>query len=236
MGYIYPKNFNKEWRLNIDIKDGVVVGRETEELESFFLNLEQERIPVCLVDINASQGEGSNNPFIHKKLQERKGQYWYAGGVVDIESVEKYMTMGARGVIISSGIYKNDRLNSVFLKELRDNFGINDYIISVDFEENRMVTKGFSESVNMEMELVLEELYTLLSQGTNIQLIDVKVSKMRLQPNLSMLQIVADRYSDIFKLWYGGNICSWDQFLVVQGIGFSPTLGRAYLEGDLGLM
>lgn len=234
MNYLLPPTHIHPgcWRLNIDFMDGCIVHRESDHLVRTIQLLTDENIPICLIDINRSKKKGHNDEMIRNILQDKKGYFWVGGGISNLDRIHLLLETGAKGVILSSAIYENCRINRKFLSSLITQFDTDQLILSIDFYGDEIRTNGFDKSISLQWERGLEEIFEIAP--FQIQLVDVQASSEKLKPNLPLLQAFRQKYSEPV-LWYAGNVGSWQMVETLFDMNICPTVGQAYLRNTLGL-
>ncbi|QUI23852.1 hypothetical protein HZI73_16805 [Vallitalea pronyensis] len=234
---LLPKGFaldNKKWRVNIDISDGKIIGREESDIIKDINMLADNSVPSCLIDIDRSQGRQSQKKLIIDFLQQRPNKFWVGGGVKSFSEMENLLNKGAKGIIVGSAIFNKDGVNTSYIKELSRSFESELFIISIDFYNEKICTKGFTNKTNISKEIVLEQIYDLCKGNCQIQTVDIASSTKRLQPNWCAIESIREKYPKL-EWWYAGNLMSWQDMIKIMNLSVCPTVGRAYLQGKLGL-
>ncbi|MBJ6360568.1 HisA/HisF-related TIM barrel protein [Paenibacillus sp. GCM10012307] len=222
----------KNWRLNVDFFNGTIINREWDNAVQLTQRLTENNVPICLVDINRSKHNGNNDDILLNFISGKQNYYWVAGGVSSIERVNQLIEAGAKGVILSSAMYKNNDIDHTFLRSLMISSLAQKVILSVDFNDSQIRTYGFDGTVDLTWDYVLDTVYRI--GPFQIQIVDVKASIYRKKPNLELLNKIRQKYSEKM-FWYAGNIGSWNEAEVLSKIGFHPAVGQSYLRNELGL-
>lgn len=96
---------------------------------------------IAVIDLDAAINKGDNQPLIKKicSLPDCR----VGGGIRLTETAKKFISWGARKVIVGTKVFENDKINVSFLKKLSQSIGKNRVIIAVDSHGGEIVTHGW---------------------------------------------------------------------------------------------
>jgi len=101
---------------------------------------------VQLIDLDAAKGEGSNQSLVQQVcglLPCRVG-----GGIRSVERAEAMLSLGAKKVILSSALFRENQVDQPFAKALSDRIGAERLIAAVDGKGGKVVIHGWRTSLN----------------------------------------------------------------------------------------
>jgi phosphoribosylformimino-5-aminoimidazole carboxamide ribotide isomerase len=136
---------------------------------------------INVIDLDAAKGEGSNLETIKKIVKKIKCRV--GGGIRTVEKAEEVIKAGAEKVIVSSVVFKDDKIDYQFLKDLTKKIKKEQIIIALDSKKEEVVIKGWRVSTGMNVFDAIKELSPYCSeflctyvdkegmmQGTNLEL------------------------------------------------------------------
>ena len=145
---------------------------------------------VAVIDLDAALGKGDNGAILTRLLTLADCRV--GGGIRTVEQALKWVSLGARKVIIGSQAFLDDTINHTFLGELRDAITPERVIIAIDARNGSIVTKGWRhdtglnvlETVDALEPYAGEFLFTSVENegmmaGTDIDLVKVLRSRSR---------------------------------------------------------
>lgn len=147
----------------IDLMDGAVVqlvqGREKAlEAEAPAVMLEKfAAFPVIqVIDLDAALGRGTNEALVEQIAARHR--VWVGGGVRSVAKAEHLLAAGAEKVIIGTAAFQGDGLNANFLRALADTVGREAIILALDSRADRIVIKGWQESLGVAASEIVPQL------------------------------------------------------------------------------
>jgi phosphoribosylformimino-5-aminoimidazole carboxamide ribotide isomerase len=113
-----------------------------------------------VVDLDAATGRGSNVGLVREILTTSDAQIQVGGGVREFDRIEELLTDGARRVIVGTRALEDaewlDEMTSRFPDEL---------VVAADVFDRRVVTRGWSRSLPVDVLDAIEELNALPLAG-----------------------------------------------------------------------
>src|SRR5215471_16842927 len=96
---------------------------------------------VQLIDLDAAKGHGDNAAMVATicgRLPCRVG-----GGIRDIERAQAVLDAGAHAVIVSSALFRDGKVDTLFARALSDEIGAERVIAAVDSRNGHVVIHGW---------------------------------------------------------------------------------------------
>ncbi len=111
---------------------------------------------IHVIDLDAAKGKGDNLQIMKEicsKICARAG-----GGIRSLEYAQILIQSGAHQVIIGTKAFSNQGINEVFLDDLSRTIGREKVIISLDSRNDKIVIKGWTESIDISSDKVIAQL------------------------------------------------------------------------------
>lgn len=201
---------------------------------------------IQVIDLDAAMGNGNNLAIIKElcsKFTCRVG-----GGIRTLKKAEEIIKAGAKKIIIGSAafkllnpkdskgfekskIFQNDgKINTEFLKKLKEKLGKEKIIIAIDSKKGKIVIKGWKESTDINAADVIKELepycseflYTYVDKEGMMQGTDFETLKKLKE--LTNNGITA-----------AGGISSEEEIKKLEELGINSVLGMALYTGKIKL-
>ncbi|MBN1156711.1 1-(5-phosphoribosyl)-5-[(5-phosphoribosylamino)methylideneamino] imidazole-4-carboxamide isomerase [Candidatus Woesearchaeota archaeon] len=182
--------------------------------------------PIDIIDLDAALGSGDNLEQIKllcKKLRCRVG-----GGIRSMEKARELIEAGAEKIIIGTNSFKQGKLNEEFLSRLKNEFGKERIIISVDSVKGKIVDRGWTRSTGIKTLDVIKDaenycseiFYTYVDKEGTMEGTDFEtVRKIR---ELVAVEVTA-----------AGGISSSKEIEMLESIGVNSVVGMAYYTGKI---
>ncbi|HSY81702.1 MAG TPA: 1-(5-phosphoribosyl)-5-[(5-phosphoribosylamino)methylideneamino] imidazole-4-carboxamide isomerase [Gemmatimonadaceae bacterium] len=113
-----------------------------------------------LVDLDAATGRGSNVGLVREILTMSDAQIQVGGGVREFDRIEELLSDGARRVIVGTRALED----AVWLDEMTSRFP-DELVVAVDVFDRRVVTRGWSRSLPVDVLDAIDELNALPLAG-----------------------------------------------------------------------
>ena len=183
---------------------------------------------VQLIDLDAARGRGDNFPMaaaICRRLPCRVG-----GGIRSLARARAVLDGGAHAVIVSSALFRDDRVDLEFARTLADAVGPERIIAAVDSRGGRVAIHGWKtvlpvtavEAVQALEPYCAEFLYT-------------HVDTEGLMQGTDMDAIMAVRRATDRRVTAAGGITTWPEIDALDVAGVEAGVGMAIYTGQLPL-
>ncbi len=126
-------------------KDKILEVEDVESLAKEF-NFSTE---IAVIDLDAALSKGENTELIKRIL--RIGECRVGGGIRDIKRAKELLSYGAKKVIFSSRIFKDDKIDFNFLEDAIKEIGKNRIIIAIDSLKENIHTNGWTHNTQIKL-------------------------------------------------------------------------------------
>ena len=183
---------------------------------------------IAVIDLDAAMGKGDNKKIIAQICQIADCRI--GGGIFNIETAKKIISIGASKIIIGSKAFEDDKINHKFLAELKEAVGRQQIIIAIDAYEQEIVTKAWKHKTGLNLFDVVEELdkyaseflFTCVEKEGGLQGTDIKTVKELLHKTTR-------------KITLAGGITTLDEIKIIAELDVHAQLGMAIYTGKLNL-
>jgi len=219
----------------IDLMDGKVVqlvqGREKalegapplEMLEKF------RGFPaIQVIDLDAALGRGENNAIV--ELLASRARIRAGGGVRTPERARKLIGCGAKKVIVGTSAFTRDGVNHALLGAISAAVGLKRVLVALDSKGGRIVVKGWTESLNVSAEQILNELEPYCSG-----FLCTYVDKEGMLQGTDLDWFRRLRAATSKELTAAGGITTVEEIRALAELGIHAALGMAIYTGRLDL-
>jgi phosphoribosylformimino-5-aminoimidazole carboxamide ribonucleotide (ProFAR) isomerase len=224
------------WRVNLDIRDGVVTARPEVSLEQLTDELLDLGVPVALIDLDRSVAGTPGTALLEAAARRHPGRLWLGGGLrPDGHAAWRLLDSGAAGIILgSSGLIAAGRLRPTALAALARFSDPGRIMASIDVLSGQIVTSGFTTLTTLTGSQALDAVVQATGGRCPVLYTDAAAA-LRFRPAVwPQIEALAACYPAI-PLWYAGGLSSWADVTRVWRAGLGAVTGRAYLTGPLGL-
>lgn len=214
-------------RINIDVQDGKCTANKDLVIDEVIEKNIREKVDICIVDLNKSISGNSSND-IERFLQKYPDKLWIGGGITSVEEAEALIKKGAKGIVVGSLLYHDEKIDEKLIDCFIDRVGINNVCFSVDFYEDKIVTRGFEDVIQLKLHDVLK-VYDKKAKDIRVILVDVNASKNQAEIDFEKIERINEQYNNI-HFCYGGNINGFEQINKLNTMGIGAILGKNYFK------
>jgi phosphoribosylformimino-5-aminoimidazole carboxamide ribotide isomerase len=181
---------------------------------------------IQLIDLDAAKGEGSNEPLVQHicgLLPCRVG-----GGIRSVERAEAMLSLGAKKVILSSALFRENQVDRQFAKALSDRIGADRLIAAVDGKGGKLVIHGWRTSLELTPEQAISQLEPFFGE-----FLYTHVDLEGLMRGTNMEVIRSLRAATVRSLTAAGGITTRDEINELDAMGVDAVVGMAVYTGKL---
>ena len=217
----------------IDLKGGKVVqlvqgerlAIETTDLE-YWIQRFTGFPRVNVIDLDAAMNAGSNDVLVREICRRLPCQV--GGGVRSAERAFELCSIGARKVIVGSGLFHGGLANLANAKRFADAVGI-DYVIgAVDSKAGRVVTHGWTSSTTLTAIEAVRALEPFCGE-----FLYTHVDKEGLMKGTDLTAITAVRNATKRPLIAAGGVTTQEEIDQLDRLGIDAVVGMAVYTGAL---
>jgi phosphoribosylformimino-5-aminoimidazole carboxamide ribotide isomerase len=178
-----------------------------------------------IVDLDAATGRGNNRTVIELLLDRTELTVQVGGGVRDREAIQWLVDAGATYVVVGTRALEDEE----WLAEMADEFP-EQLIVAADVRERKIVTRGWTRTMHMDIDEAMEKLSALPLAGVLV----TAVHKEGLMggADLALMEDVVDA-SDLPVIASGGIASDTDLRLLDDRGVAAAVLGMALYTGAL---
>jgi len=181
---------------------------------------------VQLIDLDAAKGEGSNQSLVQQVcglLPCRVG-----GGIRSVERAEAMLSLGAKKVILSSALFRENQVDQQFAKALSDRIGADRLIAAVDGKGGKVVIHGWRTSLELTPEQAISQLEPFFGE-----FLYTHVDLEGLMRGTNMGVIRSLRAATTRALTAAGGITTREEIDELDAMGVDAVVGMAVYTGKL---
>ena len=181
---------------------------------------------VQLIDLDAAKGEGSNQSLVQQVcglLPCRVG-----GGIRSVERAEAMLSLGAKKVILSSALFRENQVDQPFAKALSDRIGAERLIAAVDGKGGKVVIHGWRTSLELTPEQAISQLEPFFGE-----FLYTHVDLEGLMRGTNMAVIRSLRAATTRALTAAGGITTREEIDELDAMGVDAVVGMAVYTGKL---
>ena len=181
---------------------------------------------VQLIDLDAAKGEGSNQSLVQQVcglLPCRVG-----GGIRSVERAEAMLSLGAKKVILSSALFRENQVDQQFAKALSDRIGAERLIAAVDGKGGKVVIHGWRTSLELTPEQAISQLEPFFGE-----FLYTHVDLEGLMRGTNMGVIRSLRAATTRALTAAGGITTREEIDELDAMGVDAVVGMAVYTGKL---
>jgi len=153
----------------IDLQDGQAVqlvhGRRRELVVSDVFGLLEKfkKYPwLHIIDLDAAMGKPGNDELVHELCVKARDRYEMkvrvGGGIRKVSRATTIAHWGAEQIIIGSAAFREGKVNTRFLRQVRTKIKAFRIVVALDTEKGRIVTHGWRQSLKLRAEDVMAQL------------------------------------------------------------------------------
>lgn len=178
-----------------------------------------------IVDLDAATGRGNNRKVIERLLDRTDLTVQVGGGVRDRDAIQWLIDAGATYVVVGTRALEDEE----WLAEMADDFP-EQLIVAADVRERKIVTRGWTKTMHMDIDEAMEKLSALPLAGVLV----TAVHKEGLMggADLALMEDVVDS-SDLPVIASGGIASDTDLRLLDDRGVAAAVLGMALYTGAL---
>jgi phosphoribosylformimino-5-aminoimidazole carboxamide ribotide isomerase len=181
---------------------------------------------VQLIDLDAAKGVGSNESLVQHicgLLPCRVG-----GGIRSVERAEAMLSLGAKKVILSSALFRENQVDQPFAKALLDRIGADRLIAAVDGKGGKVVIHGWRTSLELTPEQAISQLEPFFGE-----FLYTHVDLEGLMRGTNMGVIRSLRAATVRSLTAAGGITTREEITELDAMGVDAVVGMAVYTGKL---
>ncbi len=219
----------------IDLMDGKVVqldqGREKalEAAPPLEMLARFSGFPVIqVIDLDAALGRGENNAIV--ELLASHARIRAGGGIRTPERARALIGCGAEQVIVGTSAFTRDGVNHALLGAIAAAVNPERISVALDSKAGRVVVKGWTESLNLSAEHILNELEPYCSG-----FLCTYVDKEGMLQGTDLDWFRRLRAATTKELTAAGGITTMEEIRALTALGIHAALGMAIYTGRLDL-
>jgi phosphoribosylformimino-5-aminoimidazole carboxamide ribotide isomerase len=183
---------------------------------------------VQLIDLDAAKGLGDNADMVAAicgRLPCRVG-----GGIRSLERAEAVLDAGARAVIVSSALFRDDDVDLAFAEALASAVGADRVIAAVDSRGGHVAIHGWKTVLSITAVDAVRALEPFCAE-----FLYTHVDKEGLMQGTDVDAILAVRRATSRRLTAAGGITTWDEIDRLDAQRVDAVVGMAVYTGQLKL-
>jgi len=220
---------------SIDLQNGRIVqliqgeklAMETTDTEAWIARF--ARFPkVQLIDLDAAMGKGSNLALVKTicgRLPCRVG-----GGIRSVERAREVLDAGAHAVIVSSALFRDGRVDTVFARSLAEAVGADRIIAAVDSRGGQVVIHGWKTPLPITAVEAVREVEPFCGE-----FLYTHVDTEGLMGGTDIAAILAVRRATSRRVTAAGGITTREDIDRLDAEGVDAVVGMAIYTGQLNL-
>jgi phosphoribosylformimino-5-aminoimidazole carboxamide ribotide isomerase len=220
---------------SIDLQNGRIVqliqgeklAIETTDTEAWIARF--ARFPkVQLIDLDAAMGKGSNLALVKTicgRLPCRVG-----GGIRSVERAREVLDAGAHAVIVSSALFRDGRVDTVFARSLAEAVGADRIIAAVDSRGGQVVIHGWKTPLPITAVEAVREVEPFCGE-----FLYTHVDTEGLMGGTDIAAILAVRRATSRRVTAAGGITTREDIDRLHAEGVDAVVGMAIYTGQLNL-
>jgi phosphoribosylformimino-5-aminoimidazole carboxamide ribotide isomerase len=218
---------------SIDLMDSKIVQlvqgkKKALEFDDFgyWINRFSEYPLVQLIDLDAAMDQGSNHELasmICRRLPCQVG-----GGIRTVERARELLALGAKRVILGSGLLKDGKINTLLAQECSAALGADHLTFAVDSRGGKVAIKGWKEVTGVDPLVMMRELELYCSAFLYTH-IDSEGTMTGFPADFAAIL----RRATQRQLMVAGGIRSLEEVEALDAIGVDAVVGMAIYTGAL---
>jgi len=183
---------------------------------------------IQVIDLNAAMGSGGNLRIV--KILCKQFKCRVGGGIRTVEKAGEIIKAGAEKIIIGSSVFKDSKVDVLFLKLLNKKIGKDKIVIAIDSFEGKIVIKGWKKSTGIDTLKVVKELEPYCSEFLYTYVDKEGMMKGTDFATLRKLKQITD-----VEITAAGGISSLDEIKRLERLKVNSVLGMALYTGKIKL-
>ena len=185
---------------------------------------------IAVIDLDAAiRTDGLNNEDVISEIAAIS-DCRVGGGIRSAAKAEKIIKLGATKVIIGTGAFRDGRLNTSFLDDLKSSVGKDHIILAVDTYEGEIVTHGWKKKTG----IMLSEIASGLEDYAS-ELLFTCVEKEGMLQGADLGRIRSLKEKTSLDITAAGGISTLDEISTLSEMGCSCQLGMSIYTGKISL-
>jgi phosphoribosylformimino-5-aminoimidazole carboxamide ribotide isomerase len=115
-----------------------------------------------LIDLDAAMGKTANDKLIRQLCAKARGHYGLkvriGGGIRGLSRATEIADWGAEQIIIGSAAFREGKMNTRFLQQLRNRLDVQRIVLALDSAKGRVVTHGWRRALKTRAQEVMAQL------------------------------------------------------------------------------
>ena len=178
-----------------------------------------------VVDLDAATGRGSNVGLVREILTTSDAEVQVGGGVREFDRIEELLADGARRVIVGTRALED----AAWLDEMTSRFP-DELVVAADVFDRRVVTRGWSRSLPVDVLDAIEELNALPLAGLLVTAVH-REGQLR-GTDLPLMEDVAEAAA--FPVYAAGGITTLSEIRALADRGVTAAIvGMALYTGAI---
>ncbi len=178
-----------------------------------------------VVDLDAATGRGSNAEIIREIIRESGVPVQVGGGVRDEERIADLIDDGAAWVVVGTRAVEDE----AWLHDMAHQFP-GRLIVAADVRERKVVTRGWTHTLPLDVVSFVEDLGTLPLAGVLVTAVHLEGQMQG--TDLSLMEDVAEACA--WPVFASGGVTTVDDLLALEHRGvFGAVLGMALYTGAI---
>jgi phosphoribosylformimino-5-aminoimidazole carboxamide ribonucleotide (ProFAR) isomerase len=224
------------WRVNVDVRDGAVLGRPGISLDQLTDELLARNVPLAIIDLDRTIAGAHDSALLERAVRRHPGRLWVGGRLHPDSPVTcGLLDSGAAGVIFGpSSLTTAGQLSQTALTALAKLPDPSRAMISIDVLGERVVASGFNTPTAVTSDDALDAVVQATAGQCAVLYTDAAAALRRQGPNWRKMKLLVASYPAV-PMWYAGGLASWADVIRAWQLGLGAVIGRAYLTAPLGL-
>jgi phosphoribosylformimino-5-aminoimidazole carboxamide ribotide isomerase len=209
----------------VQLVQGEKLALETTDTESWIQRFASYP-KVQLIDLDAAMGRGDNLALVKiicGRLPCRVG-----GGIRTVERARDVLAAGAQAMIVSSALFKADRIDVDFARQLAHSVGRERVIAAVDSRGGQVVIHGWKTT----LPIATVDAVQVLEPWCN-EFLYTHVDTEGLMQGTNMQAILAVRHATLRRVTAAGGITTLEEIDQLDAAGVDAVVGMAIYTGRL---
>ena len=176
---------------------------------------------IAVIDLDSAiYGKNTNRDIVKKLCQNY--QIRVGGGLNSPDKVKEVYSWGADKIIVGSSVFKNNKINYPFLKEIKKITGKNRIVIALDIKDKKIAVNGWKKKINFDLEKAIMNLESYCSEFLITSVNNEGLLKGINYPLYEKLKKITDK-----KITAAGGINSLNEIKKLSKENFNIQIGMA---------
>lgn len=211
----------------VQLVQGEALAIETDDVQAW-IDRFKGRKAVQLIDLDAARSEGSNDALVRRIAAELPCRV--GGGIRSLERAAQILEAGATHVILSSALFKGDRIDVAFATHLADAIGPERLIAAVDSRGGKVVIHGWRTALDITAVEAIRQLEPFFGE-----FLYTHVDREGLMKGTDVAAITGVRNATARRVTAAGGITTADEVQQLHALGVDAVVGMALYTGRMDL-